>query len=210
MIDWNSGGLERIEQRLQRDHQRTGARLHARPAAGSPYPGIHAFEAEDAAIYFGRDDETRARHRAARCAQRRQGGARLLVMVGASGSGKSSLLQAPACCRSSRAGARDWIAAAADPAREGAARGARQGDRRATRQAARRGAPGTSGCAGRTRSPRRRAAEGPARRRSRRRHACCCRSTSSRRRSRSRTAAERDALPAAARRRCSIRRATCR
>jgi hypothetical protein len=25
-----------------------------------PYPGIHSFEAEDAAIYFGRDDETRA------------------------------------------------------------------------------------------------------------------------------------------------------
>ncbi len=34
----------------------------------SPYPGIHAFEAEDAAIYFGRDDETPRRDRAARCA----------------------------------------------------------------------------------------------------------------------------------------------
>ena len=51
----------------------------------APFPGIRTFEAEDAAIYFGRDDETRAVierldvPKAARA---------FLVMIGASGSGK--------------------------------------------------------------------------------------------------------------------------
>ena len=50
----------------------------------APFPGIRTFEAEDAAIYFGRDDETRAVierldvPKAARA---------FLVMIGASGSG---------------------------------------------------------------------------------------------------------------------------
>jgi WD40 repeat protein len=58
-----------------------------------PYPGIHAFEAQDAAIFFGRDEEIRAviERLDARC---NQGGNRFLVIVGASGSGKSSLLRA--------------------------------------------------------------------------------------------------------------------
>ena len=58
-----------------------------------PYPGIHAFEAEDAAIYFGRDDETRAVIEKLD-ARRTQGGARFLLVIGASGAGKSSLLKA--------------------------------------------------------------------------------------------------------------------
>jgi Novel STAND NTPase 1 len=42
----------------------------------APFPGIRTFEAEDAAIYFGRDDETRAViERLDAC--RTQGGARL-------------------------------------------------------------------------------------------------------------------------------------
>jgi hypothetical protein len=42
----------------------------------APFPGIRTFEAEDAAIYFGRDDETRAViGRLDAC--RTQGGARL-------------------------------------------------------------------------------------------------------------------------------------
>ena len=59
----------------------------------SPYPGLLAFEEDDAAVFFGRDDEvqeildllTRVR---------RFSGSRSVVLLGASGSGKSSVLKA--------------------------------------------------------------------------------------------------------------------
>ena len=92
LLDWNKDGLARLEQRLQAiaDELARGFTLDPdRP----PYPGIHAFEAEDAAIYFGRDDETRAVIERLD-ARRIQGGARFLIVIGASGSGKSSLLKA--------------------------------------------------------------------------------------------------------------------
>lgn len=59
----------------------------------APYPGLAPFQAADAAVYFGRDQEQR------RCLDtlaqmRRYGGDRMLVVVGASGSGKSSLVRA--------------------------------------------------------------------------------------------------------------------
>ena len=72
-----------------------------------PFPGIHAFEAEDAAIYFGRDDETRAVIERLD-ARRTQGGARFLVIIGASGSGKSSLLKAGVLPQLSRR-RREWV-----------------------------------------------------------------------------------------------------
>lgn len=58
-----------------------------------PYPGLMPFQAADAAVYFGRDEDQR------RCLDtlaqmRRYGGHRLLVLVGTSGSGKSSLVRA--------------------------------------------------------------------------------------------------------------------
>ncbi len=58
-----------------------------------PYPGLKPFQAADAAVYFGREDDQR------RCLDklaqmRRYGGERLLVLVGTSGSGKSSLVRA--------------------------------------------------------------------------------------------------------------------
>jgi WD40 repeat protein len=92
LVDWNAGGLERIEQRL---HAITAelARGFTLDPLRPPFPGIHAFEAEDAAIYFGRDEETRAVIERLD-ARRTQGGARLLVIIGASGAGKSSLLKA--------------------------------------------------------------------------------------------------------------------
>ncbi|HQV15898.1 MAG TPA: TIR domain-containing protein, partial [Denitromonas sp.] len=58
-----------------------------------PYPGLTPFQAADAAVYFGREDDQR------RCLDtlaqmHRYGGDRLLVLVGTSGSGKSSLVRA--------------------------------------------------------------------------------------------------------------------
>ncbi len=106
LVDWNAGGLDRLGQRLNAitSELARGFRLYPdRP----PYPGIHAFEAEDAAIYFGRDDETRAVIERLD-ARRTQGGARLLVIIGASGSGKSSLLRAGVLPQIARR-RREWI-----------------------------------------------------------------------------------------------------
>jgi hypothetical protein len=72
-----------------------------------PYPGLLAFEQDDAPIYFGRDDDIR--HLIERITARRTlGGARLLVLLGASGSGKSSLLRAGVLPRLRRSG-RGWV-----------------------------------------------------------------------------------------------------
>ncbi|MCH4564540.1 TIR domain-containing protein [Halomonas sp. EGI 63088] len=58
-----------------------------------PYPGLMAFEEVDAAIFFGRDAETQ--QALDRLQQLRHfGGPRLLLFLGASGSGKSSLVRA--------------------------------------------------------------------------------------------------------------------
>ena len=59
----------------------------------APYPGLLAFEEPDAAVFFGRDNEIRdGLDTLGR--QRRFGGARFVLLLGASGSGKSSLLRA--------------------------------------------------------------------------------------------------------------------
>ena len=58
-----------------------------------PYPGLLAFQEEDAAIFFGRDDEIRNGLDTLN-SLRQLGGARLLMFFGASGSGKSSLVRA--------------------------------------------------------------------------------------------------------------------
>jgi tetratricopeptide (TPR) repeat protein len=106
LLDLNKDGLDRLEQRLNaitHDLARGFPLDPGRP----PYPGIHAFEAEDAAIYFGRDDETRGTFERLD-ARRTQGGARLLFIVGASGSGKSSLLKAGVLPQLARR-RREWI-----------------------------------------------------------------------------------------------------
>jgi WD40 repeat protein len=73
----------------------------------APYPGLLTFEEEDAPIYFGRDEESL--HLIERLTARRTlGGARLLVLLGASGSGKSSLLRAGVLPRLRRSG-RGWL-----------------------------------------------------------------------------------------------------
>jgi len=76
-------------------------------ATRPPYPGLLAFEAEDAAIYFGRDEEIRG---LIECltARRTVGGPHLVVLLGASGSGKSSLLRAGVIPRLQRSG-QGWL-----------------------------------------------------------------------------------------------------
>ena len=58
-----------------------------------PYPGLMAFHEEDAAIFFGRDVEIQ--HGLELLNRLRQfGGARMVIVLGSSGSGKSSLVRA--------------------------------------------------------------------------------------------------------------------
>lgn len=69
-----------------------GRRLHWPKERGSPFPGLAPFEAEQAAVFFGRDraiDEARRRLTVAAA-----GGTPFLLVVGPSGSGKSSLARA--------------------------------------------------------------------------------------------------------------------
>lgn len=74
------------------------AGVNAREAFGwddsrSPYPGLPSFNEDDAAVYFGRDDEIQEAIEKLR--QLRQlGGHRFAVVLGASGSGKSSFVRA--------------------------------------------------------------------------------------------------------------------
>ncbi len=58
-----------------------------------PYPGLRAFEERDAPIFFGRDEEVREGVELLNRA-RRQGFPRLIMVLGSSGSGKSSLARA--------------------------------------------------------------------------------------------------------------------
>jgi WD40 repeat protein len=76
---------------------------HKRP----PYPGLLAFQEEDAAVFFGRDDDIR-RIIEKMNVRRSQGGAQLLTLLGASGTGKSSLLRAGLIPRQRRDPA-NWI-----------------------------------------------------------------------------------------------------
>lgn len=58
-----------------------------------PYPGLMAFQKADAAVYFGRDAAIQSTLETLN-RLRRLGGARLLLLLGASGSGKSSMVRA--------------------------------------------------------------------------------------------------------------------
>src|SRR6516162_799978 len=92
LLSDREGGLERLSRELVRialDAQGGFQWDASRP----PFPGLLSFQEEDAAIYFGRDDDIR--RLIERCeARRAQGGAKLVVLLGSSGSGKSSLLRA--------------------------------------------------------------------------------------------------------------------
>ncbi|MGO9920647.1 MAG: toll/interleukin-1 receptor domain-containing protein, partial [Isosphaeraceae bacterium] len=81
-----------------------------------PFPGLNYFDAKDAGIYFGREDEVRQVVETLTRMQR-QGEPRLLVVVGSSGSGKSSLVRAGVLPRLGKDRSR-W--ALVDPFRPGA------------------------------------------------------------------------------------------
>ena len=92
LLEDREGGLERLDKAL------SDVALEAQggfelPVGRSPYPGLSAFDEDDAAIYFGRDDDIRRVIETLRSA-RTHGQPRLIAMLGASGSGKSSLLRA--------------------------------------------------------------------------------------------------------------------
>jgi TIR domain len=102
------GGLERLKRELVRialDAQGGFKWDVSRP----PFPGLLAFQEEDAAVYFGRDDDIRRLIERLE-ARRAQGGAKLIALLGSSGSGKSSLMRAGVIPRLRRAG-RNWIVA---------------------------------------------------------------------------------------------------
>jgi hypothetical protein len=73
-----------------------------------PYPGLGAFEHTDAAVYFGREGAIRE-VRAELERQSRQGAGRAVLILGASGAGKSSLMRAGALPRLDREKDR-WLA----------------------------------------------------------------------------------------------------
>ncbi|WP_164516666.1 TIR domain-containing protein [Minwuia thermotolerans] len=86
------GGFERLRRSLtevalntQGGFQWDGTR--------SPFPGMLSFAEEDAAIFFGRDDDIR-RIIERLNARRAQGGPRIQLLLAASGAGKSSVLHA--------------------------------------------------------------------------------------------------------------------
>lgn len=76
---------------------------------GSPYVGLAAFDEAHAGVFFGRGDAI-ARVMAAMRAQR-ENGRRLVLLVGASGSGKTSLLRAGVVPRLVRNGGEDGLRA---------------------------------------------------------------------------------------------------
>jgi WD40 repeat protein len=92
LVKDREGGLERLAAEL------TTITINARGGfpwdnTRPPFPGLLAFGESDAAIYFGRDDDIRRLVERLN-ARRAQGGAKLVAVLGASGSGKSSLLRA--------------------------------------------------------------------------------------------------------------------
>jgi tetratricopeptide (TPR) repeat protein len=84
--------IEELLRQWLESHHLLGPRLRWPKEKGSPFPGLAPFEAEHAAVFFGRDraiDEARRRFTAAA-----EQATPFLLIVGASGSGKSSLARA--------------------------------------------------------------------------------------------------------------------
>lgn len=105
-----AAGLEQLRIQLERIAlQAQGGFPWPPPAEPSrpPFPGLMAFDAEDAPVFFGRDDAWRAVIERLNT-RRVQGGPRLLVLQGSSGAGKSSMLRAGVLPRLRRV-RRQWL-----------------------------------------------------------------------------------------------------
>ncbi len=85
-------GLERLERRLRVITQQSSDGFDLANGV-APFPGLAAFEEDQAAVFFGRDPDIRRMLERLRLRHIR-GGERLILLLGASGSGKSSLLRA--------------------------------------------------------------------------------------------------------------------
>jgi WD40 repeat protein len=105
LVKDREGGLERLAAELNKivDPRGSFDWDPSRP----PFPGLMAFDEPDAAIYFGRDDYIKRLVERLN-ARRVNGGKKLIVVLGASGSGKSSLLRAGLLPRLRRE-KRNWL-----------------------------------------------------------------------------------------------------
>jgi WD40 repeat protein len=103
--EWE-GGLEKLGRSLIDVAQSSPAGF-TWDSTRVPFPGLHAFEEEDAASFFGRNDEIRRIIERLNL-RRLRGGPRLIAILGASGVGKSSLLRAGIIPRLKR-DTRNWI-----------------------------------------------------------------------------------------------------
>ena len=105
--------LDRLEQALCQTHRQA-----PKPKwYGEPYPGLDYFDHTQAPIFFGRETETRQLIERLQTQQ----GQRLLIVTGASGSGKSSLVRAGLWARLEQGhcpeipGSREWLITAMMP-----------------------------------------------------------------------------------------------
>jgi hypothetical protein len=96
LLSDREGGLERLRDELVRIALDAQGGF-AWDATRAPFPGLLALEEADAAVYFGRDDDIRRLIERLE-ARRNHGGAKLITLLGSSGSGKSSLLRAGSSC----------------------------------------------------------------------------------------------------------------
>jgi hypothetical protein len=93
LLSDRDGGLDRLKRELVRIALNAQGGFPWDDPNRAPFPGLLAFREEDAAVYFGRDDDIRRLIERLE-ARRNQGGAKLIALLGSSGSGKSSLLRA--------------------------------------------------------------------------------------------------------------------
>jgi TPR repeat protein len=92
LTDWNAEGQSSLRQSIREINDEISRGFHLKNGR-SPYPGIASFDWDDAAIFFGRTEETREIIERLE-GQRVRGGKRILLIIGASGSGKSSVMKA--------------------------------------------------------------------------------------------------------------------
>jgi len=108
-IDWTKDADDAWK-RLQRGLLRAGidpSNSFTWDGTRPPYRGLHPFEPEDAAIFFGREDEIQQGLQILN-AQKRLDNTRSLLILGPSGSGKSSLVKAGILPRIQR-NEKDWV-----------------------------------------------------------------------------------------------------